>query len=409
MWDLALKSPLQLVPAMIHSLMLAKRTILSCALSLLPLNLAIANLPVPPDDPGVEDDGVRVAVLGYHDFSETLPETEMRINTTKFRKQLEIIQQLGITVISLDDFIAWKRGNLALPEKCVLLTFDDGWRSVYTDAFPILKEFGHPFVLYLYKNYVDGGGKALTTAMIREMLANGATLGSHSVSHPLPSMVRRKRDQGPEAFDTYLRVELGKSKEFLKSRFGTTVTTYAYPGGFFTEEMLMLAPELGYTHLFTVQPAKVKRASPNDALPRYMILGTHDRIFEYATTFREASDAVIAPTGAIVGMLEATPHPVRPEVGAIVNSRTPLISADLSAVANLDPATLVMKIPGFGHVPAQYDAETGHFSWTPNRRLRHPICRVEVTWRDADGKPPEKPLAWSFQIDRESIYLGEGE
>lgn len=369
----------------------------------------MGELPVPPDDPNVEDDGVRVSVLGYHDFSASSPETEMRINTAKFRKQLEIIQQLGITVISLDDFIAWKRGDISLPEKCVLLTFDDGWRSVHTDAFPILKEFGHPFVLYLYKNYVDGGGKALTTPMIKEMLANGATLGSHSVSHPLPSMVRRKRDEGPEVYEDYLRVELGKSRDFLKGRFNVPISTYAYPGGFFTEEMLALAPELGYTHLFTVRPAKVTRASSNLALPRYMILGNYDRIFEFATTFRDASDGVVAPTGAIVGMLESTPHPVWPEAGAIVNSRTPEISADLSAVAGLDPATLVMKIAGFGKVPAIFDAETGRFTWTPNRRLRHPICRVEVTWNDTDGKPPEKPLAWSFQLDRESAYLGEDE
>jgi len=366
-------------------------------------------LPVPPDDPNVEDDGVRVSVLGYHDFSETQPQTEMRINTSKFRKQLEIIQQLGITVISLEDFIAWKSGDLSLPEKCVLLTFDDGWRSVYTDAFPILKEFGLPFTLYLYKNYVDGGGKALTTPMIKEMLANGASLGSHSMSHPLPSMVRRKRDEGTEAFDAYLRLELGKSKDFLEKKFNVPITTYAYPGGFFTEEMLMLAPELGYTHLFTVQPAKVNRASSNHALPRYMILGTHDRIFEFATTFREASDGVVAPAGAIIGMLEATPHPVLPEAGAIVNSRTPEISADLSGAEGLDPATLVMKIAGFGLVPAVYDADTGRFAWTPNRRLRHPICRVEVSWLDVDGKPPDKPLAWSFQLDRESAYLGEEE
>jgi peptidoglycan/xylan/chitin deacetylase (PgdA/CDA1 family) len=389
--------------------MCSKYLLRLCAIFIVSIFPAMGALPVPPDDPTVEDDGVRVSVLGYHDFSETLPETEMRINTAKFRKQLEIIQQLGITVISLQDFIAWKRGDISLPEKCVLLTFDDGWRSVYTDAFPILKEFGHPFVLYLYKNYVDGGGKALTTPMIKEMLANGATLGSHSVSHPLPSMVRRKHAEGPEKFEAYLRVEMGQSKDFLKSKFRVPVPTYAYPGGFFTEEMLTLAPELGYTHLFTVQPAKVRRASPDFALPRYMILGTHDRIFEYATTFRDASDAVVAPDGSIAAMLETTPHPVRPEAGAIVNSRTPQISADFSALADLDPATLVMKIAGFGQVPAKFDAESKHFAWTPNRRLRHPICRVEVTWRNTEGKPPEKPLAWSFQIDRESVYLDEAE
>ncbi len=367
------------------------------------------DLPIPPDDPTVEDDGVRVAVLGYHEFSETLPETEMRIRTSKFRKQLEIIDQLGITVISLDDFIAWKRGDLSLPEKCVLLTFDDGWLSVYTDAFPVLKEFGHPFTLYLYEDYIDGGGRALTTAMIREMLEHGATLGSHSVTHPRPSHVRRMREEGPEVFDAYLRVELGQSREFLEEKFDVPVTTYAYPGGFLTEEMLALAPELGYTHLFTVEPGKVSRASPDLALPRYMILGNYDRIFEFATTFRHATDAIVAPDGAITGMLETTSHPVRPEPGSVVNSRTPEISADLSGVENLDPDSLTMTIPGFGIVPAEFDAASGSFSWTPNRRLRHQIYRIEIQWRDNDGERPENPLTWSFQIDRTAAYLGESE
>lgn len=380
-----------------------------CSLAVVASSLAMGTLPVPPDDPAVVDDGVRVSVLGYHDFSHALPETEMRMNPAKFRKQLEILRQLGITVISLQDFQAWKRGQISLPEKCVLLTFDDGWRSVYTDAFPILKEFGHPFVLYLYKNYVDGGGKALTTPMIQEMMRHGATIGSHSVSHPLPSMVRRKRDAGGEGFEAYLRVELGDSRTFLESRFGQTVTTYAYPGGFFTEEMLALAPQLGYAHLFTVEPGKVRRSSPDFALPRYMILGTHDRIFEFATRFHDAADGVIAPEGAITAMLEKTAHPVRPEPGAIVNSRTPEIAVDFSELESLDPTSLTMNIAGFGPVPAVFDTETRSYSWTPNRRLRHPVCRVEVTWRNTEGTAPEKPLVWSFQLDREAIYLGEVE
>src|SRR6478672_10729580 len=138
-----------------------------------------APVPVAPpvENPTVPDDGVRVSVLGYHDFSETAPETAMRIRTSKFRKQMEVIRQLGITVVSMADFTAWKKGEKELPEKSILLTFDDGWKSFYTDAYPILKEFGFPYTIFLYKNYVDGGGKALTTPMIQEMIAHGATLG----------------------------------------------------------------------------------------------------------------------------------------------------------------------------------------------------------------------------------------
>jgi peptidoglycan/xylan/chitin deacetylase (PgdA/CDA1 family) len=367
--------------------------------------------PGPPAAPPVEipDDGVRVAILGYHDFSETAPETAMRIRTTKFRLQMEAIRQLGIKVISLDDFIAWKKGERDIPEKSAMITLDDGWKSVYTDAFPILKEFGYPFTLYLYKNYVDGGGKALTSAMIREMAAAGAAIGSHSVSHPYPATVKSYLNKGPKAYDTYLRKEMGESKRFLQSRFKKNVGTYAYPGGFHTDEMLVLGKEFGYSHMFTVIPGKVTRSTPDDTVPRYMILGNYDKIFEFATTFRDSRNPGVQPAGSIVGMIQTTPHPVEPEAGAIINSRLPEVSADLSKLADIDPATLVMKVSGFGEVPASFSPETRKYSWQVNRRLRHSTCQVAVSWKDRAGKPPETPLRWSFQIDRDATYLPDGE
>jgi peptidoglycan/xylan/chitin deacetylase (PgdA/CDA1 family) len=367
--------------------------------------------PVAPptvEEPSVPDDGVRVSVLGYHDFSETQPETAMRIRTSKFRRQMESIRQLGIKVITLDDFIAWKKGERDIPKKAVLLTFDDGWKSVYTDAYPILKEFGYPYTLYLYKNYVDGGGKALTLPMINEMIANGASIGSHSVSHPYPITVKSFRKKGPQAYDAYLRKEMGESKRFLESKFPIKATTYSYPGGFYTEEMLKLGEEFGYTHLFTVLPGKVKRGLPDVTLPRYMILGNYDKTFELATTFREGQ-AVGAPIGEVAEIVQKTPYPVIPEAGAIINSRLPEISADLSKIENLDPATLTMKISGFGEVPANFAAETKKYSWQVNRRLRQPSCQVSISWKDTAGKPPETPLRWTFQIDLESAYLPDGE
>ncbi len=355
------------------------------------------------------DDGVRVSILGYHDFSETLPETAMRIRTSKFRKQMETIRQLGLTVISLNDFTAWKKGGKEIPAKSVLLTLDDGWKSVYTDAYPILREFGYPYTLYLYKNYVDGGGKALTTPMIQEMIRQGATIGSHSVSHPYPATVKSHQRKGPDAYDAYLRKELGESKRFLEARFKVPANTYAYPGGFFTEEMLPLSREFGYVHAFTVQPGKVKRSMPDESLPRYMILGNYDRIFEFATTFRDANSPASTPEGAIAGMIQTTPHPVSPEPGAIVNSRMPEISTDLAKVDDLDPTTLVMRVSGFGEVPATFSAETKKFSWQVNRRLRQPTCQVSVTWKNTAGKTPDTPLRWSFQLDRDAAYLPDGE
>ena len=98
-----------------------------------------------------------------------------------------------------------------------------------------------------------------------------------------------------------------------------------------------------------------------------------------------------------------------PEAGAIINSRLPEISADLSKVADLNPKTLSMKIAGFGEVPAAFAAETKKFSWTINRRLRQPTCQVVVSWKDAAGKVVATPLRWSFKVDLEAAYLPENE
>jgi peptidoglycan/xylan/chitin deacetylase (PgdA/CDA1 family) len=376
-----------------------------CALSQEPPLPSAEVVPI-AENPAIPDDGVRVSILGYHDLAENLPETAMRIHTSKFRKQMEVIRQMGIKVITLDEFTAWKKGEGKLPETSILITFDDGWKSVYTDAFPILKEFGFPFTIFLYKNYVDGGGKALTLAMIEEMAANGASIGSHSVSHPYPLTVKSYRKKGPDAYDAYLRKEMGESKRFLESKFLVKVSTYAYPGGYFTEEMINLGAEFGYDFMFTVLPGKIKRSLPNEKLPRYIVLGNYDKIFEIATTFREGSSAAPVAIGGLPGLsVPTTPYPVKPEAGSLIGSRLPIISADLSKVENLDPATLTMKVSGFGEVPAIFAADTKTYSWQVNRRLRQAGCQVAVTWKDTTGKANEIPLRWSFQVDRDAAYL----
>ena len=369
---------------------------------------SIESIPVPEAPPAVMEPALqssRVSVLGYHDFSPTLPETEMRIRTAKFRWQMQALRDRGITVISLADFIAWKKndGSKTLPEKCALITIDDGWLSVYTDAFPILREFNYPFTMYLYKNYVDRGGKSLSAAMIREMITAGASIGSHSVSHPYPKEVKKNQRQGPEVYRAFLQKELGDSKQFLESKFEQAISTYVYPGGFFTPEMFPIARENGYTHMFTVLPGKVSQSTPDETLPRYIILGTHDHIFELATDF---GSAPATPEAYAETEVIPTTQPVKPEPGTSITERMPVVSADLSQVVDLDPSTLVMRIAGLGEVPAVFDAQSSVFSWKVNRPLRQPICPVSVSWKNRSGKIAEPALEWWFRIDHAASYSG---
>lgn len=349
-----------------------------------------------------EDDGSRVAVLGYHVFHATKPATQMRIPTSKFRTQMEAIKNSNVPVITLDEFLAWRRGEGELPPQSILITMDDGWRSVYTEAFPIMKELKLPFTIYLYKNYVGSnrGGRALSLKMIREMVGSGlCTIGSHSVSHPFPSKVKRAAKEGPEAYDSFLRNELGASKKFLDETFKTKVTTYAYPGGYHTDEMFPLADEFGYDHLFTVKPGKIRRDSPSHTLPRYIVLGNHDGAFNAAMVFRN---------GARVASIPVTlPHPTKPEPGEIIATRLPTIRVDLSGVDNLDPDSVVMRVAGFGKVPLMVNPETLVYQWTVSRPLRQPLCEVTTQWRLKDAEKYQPVMRWSFRIDHEAAYQAQ--
>ena len=236
------------------------------------------------DKPLVPRDRTRVAVLGYHNFSNVRPVSEMRMRTAEFCQQMQYLREAGLSVISMQDFLEWLRGERCLPERCVLITIDDGWKSVYTDAYPVLKAYGYPFTLFLYTRYINVKGDSMTTRMIREMMAHGATIGSHSTSHLYPRMWKRFAQDSPEYAEQVQR-EIPASGEKLASLFGRC-SAYCYPGGYHTPPMLeALEKTSSFRAAFTVLEAKVTCDESPYLVHRYMIFGNDSRIFRRAVNF----------------------------------------------------------------------------------------------------------------------------
>lgn len=142
----------------------------------------------------------------------------MRMNTDVFRSQMQALKASGVPVISMKKFLEWKLGDRQLPAKCVMITIDDGWKSVYTDAYPILKETGFPFTIFPYTKFITGRGSAMSPAQIQEMLNNGATLGSHSVSHLYPRSWRAAQRKGTQAVLDLATAEIGNSRKILQEK-----------------------------------------------------------------------------------------------------------------------------------------------------------------------------------------------
>jgi len=120
-------------------------------------------------------------VLLYHRFEDR--PAELVITPNDFRAQMQALKDNRISVISMQDLLAWRKGLKAIPSKSAVITFDDEWNSQYYVAWPIMKEFGYPFTLFVYTQWVNTGGKAMTWAQLEEMRDAGVNVEAHTVSH----------------------------------------------------------------------------------------------------------------------------------------------------------------------------------------------------------------------------------
>jgi peptidoglycan/xylan/chitin deacetylase (PgdA/CDA1 family) len=355
----------------------------------------------------------QVSILGYHDFTSGKSSNPMVINVQKFRDQMAAIRDAKLKVITMDDYLAWRRNERDLPgDPCLMITIDDGWKGVHTLALPVLREFGYPFTVFLYKAFVNGGGRSLTTAEIKDIMAGGGTVGCHSVSHPFPSEFRRRAKGVPEEYTAFVQKEFVESKVFFENLLGVKVPTFAYPGGYYTPEMAQKGrDEWGYEALFTCNPVRTTWDTPLAEIGRFIVYGNdpNDRNFKAATVFGGGGGDGLARQllGGEIGEDGTQKSPlvvVKPSENETVTDRRPVIEVDLAKLTDVDPASISMRIPGLGLVPCVYDKVTHKITWRPHVVLRSNEVSVNVRLKRA-SEEKEDMVAWKFFIDPVAHYL----
>jgi peptidoglycan/xylan/chitin deacetylase (PgdA/CDA1 family) len=176
-----------------------------------------------------------VPVLMYHKIGDPPPGSKLGklwVSTKAFRRQMEYLRKNGWTPITFLDVAAHLDEGAPVPAKPVVITFDDGYRNNYENAFPVLKEFGFKAVVFLVVNTLEGENAwhdpatetripMLSWKQIDEMRAAGVEFGSHTLSHP------RLERLAPDA----ARGEIEESRRLLAARLGKAPVSFAYPYG----------------------------------------------------------------------------------------------------------------------------------------------------------------------------------
>jgi peptidoglycan/xylan/chitin deacetylase (PgdA/CDA1 family) len=213
-----------------------------------------------------------VAVLCYHRFSEGGSNNQMVMPRASFRRQMEYLRDNGYNVISLAQLEEFMNGSAPIPPRSVVITVDDGFRSAYDIAFPILKEFGFPATFFIYTDFV-GPRLALDWDAITELEASGIVdIQSHSKTHtsfaPTP-----EEDNDSAGYQTRLRSEVDTPRQILERRLGAPVRYLAYPYGDTSESALDILGAGGFSLALTVERGGNPSFGNRYVLRRDMIFG----------------------------------------------------------------------------------------------------------------------------------------
>ena len=193
----------------------------------LALLAAAASAPAQYSAPPSDQDSIRVPILVYHSVAphhpgQTPAQIQLDVDTTSFQEQMNYLAEHNYRVISLEKLVDALKNNAPLPERAVVITFDDGWVSQYRHAFPVLRQHGFKATFFIYTKPIGRDDSLyMNWDQVLELRDAGMTIGSHSRTHPQLTTVDA----------SMLRNEVEDSRNELQQRLGTAPDLFAYPYG----------------------------------------------------------------------------------------------------------------------------------------------------------------------------------
>lgn len=217
----------------------------------------------------------RVPVLAYHRIG-VAPSGSKHPNTwvhpQAFARQIAILSALGFRAIAPEDYLKLRKGvACAAPRKPVLITFDDGSSTVYSEALPILKRHGFTAAVFMVSSSMGGpaswdgetgecGHRQMTPHELRDLRAEGWTIGSHTATHSRLTALGEDR----------LEEELDGSRRELTVALGEEPSWFAYPYGDYTPGVRAATARAGYRLAFATE----KGDGDSFSIPRRIISGS---------------------------------------------------------------------------------------------------------------------------------------
>ncbi len=224
-----------------------------------------------------------VHVLCYHHFVEGEPEGNSETSLASFKKQMEYLKENDFNVLSLEEFLEHYRGGI-FPENSVLLTFDDGYLSFFSKAYPVLQEFDFPAVIFPIVSHMPGlqrtvqFSEKMSFNNLRFMIAESGLIdvGSHTYNlhyytdNDLPAILQQP-GESEEEYRCRIKKDLVTSRNLLQLQTDGEILALAWPYGVYTDETKEIAVDAGFQVFFELGDVPFTPCDDLLAIPRYLV------------------------------------------------------------------------------------------------------------------------------------------
>lgn len=199
-----------------------------------------------------------VPILMYHHIDGANKNTDSpNVSKENFAKEMELIHKKGYNVISLDSLVDATLNKERLPRNSVVITFDDGYKDNYTNAYPALKKYSFPATMFIITGKI-GQKEYVSWDDILEMSKNNISFGAHSRYHRYL----------PDLDEEEVRKSVVESKKDLEEKLGAEVKYFCYPLGGFSDRIIKIVREAGYKGACTTNKGDGKLNNSVFALKR---------------------------------------------------------------------------------------------------------------------------------------------
>ena len=199
---------------------------------------------------GITEKGYQtIPILCYHRFAPAC-DSPLCMPAEIFERQMKYLKDNGYRVIGPEELLDFLDYRKAVPKKAVMISIDDGYRSVYNVAYPILKKYGFKATLFVYIDYVGVSSKALTWDHLRKLKREGFYIGSHSIAHS--DLSKQKNNENGNAYLARLKREVFRSKAIIDEKLNQDTLIFSYPFGRRNQTVVSLSRQAGYKIAVTV-------------------------------------------------------------------------------------------------------------------------------------------------------------